>query len=128
MVGGTTVHTSAATIVQRRGNVQDQSTLQVGQTLHVEGARQTDHSINARKISIDTDAPDSEFEIQGPIGGPGGTCPSIHFKVNGVSIATNASTVFETACTALKAGTKVDVNGTRQADGSVVATRVKKQD
>jgi hypothetical protein len=55
-----------------------------------------------------------------------GTCPSVQFAVNGFSISTSASTTFESACSSLKSGDKVNVKGTRQADGSVAATRVKK--
>lgn len=125
-VGSTTVRTSSATEVKRRGDVQTLDTLRVGQTVHVEGARQSDGSLNARKIEIDDDAAGGEFESEGALGGLGGTCPSVHFGVNGFAITTNASTTFESACSGLKSGDKVNVKGTRQADGSVVATRVKK--
>jgi hypothetical protein len=124
-VGSTTVRTSSTTEVKRRGDVQTLDTLKVGQALHVEGARQPDGSLNARKIEIDDDATGGEFEIEGALGGLGGTCPSVHFGVNGFAITTNASTTFESACSGLKSGDKVNVKGTRQADGSVVATRVK---
>jgi hypothetical protein len=126
MVGSTTVRTSSATEVKRRGDVQSLDTLKVGQTLHVVGDRQTDGSLNARKIEIDDDATGGEFEIEGSLGGLNGTCPSVRFSVNGFSIATSASTSFETACSSLKSGDKVNVKGTRLADGSVAATRVKK--
>jgi len=56
-----------------------------------------------------------------------GTCPAVSFGVNGFSITTNSATVFDgTACPALKSGDHVTVNGLKQADGSVLATRVKK--
>jgi hypothetical protein len=126
LVGSTTVHTSSATEVKRRGDVQTLDTLKVGQTLHVVGDRQSDGSLNARKIEIDDDAEGGEFEIEGALGGLKGTCPSVQFAVNGFSISTSASTTFESACSSLKSGDKVNVKGTRQADGSVAATRVKK--
>jgi uncharacterized protein DUF5666/carboxypeptidase-like protein len=125
-VGGTTVRTSSSTEVKRRGDVQTLDTLKVGQSLHVVGDRQPDGSINARKIEIDDDAPGGEFEIEGSMGGLQGTCPSIRFGVNGFSVSTSASTTFEDGtCSSLKNGAKVNVNGTRNADGSVAATRVK---
>jgi hypothetical protein len=126
LVGSTTVHTSSATEVKRRGDVQTLDTLKVGQTLHVVGDRQSDGSLNARKIEIDDDAEGGEFEIEGALGGLKGTCPSVQFAVNGFSISTSASTTFESACSSLKSGDKVNVKGTRLADGSVAATRVKK--
>lgn len=125
-VGGTTVLTTGATEVKRRGDVQTLEALALGQTLHVVGTRQPDKSILARKIEIVDDAPGGEFEVEGSIGGLSGTCPAISFGVNGFSIRTSALTEFEgSACTALKSGTKVQVKGTRAADGVVTATRVK---
>jgi len=125
-VGTTTVRTSSSTEVKRRGDVQTLSELKVGQSLHVIGVRQADGSIDARRIDIDDDATGGEFEIEGSLGGLKGTCPAIQFAVNGFSVTTSASTIFEGGtCAALKSGTKVTVKGLRQGDGSVAATRVK---
>ena len=125
-VDTTTVRTSASTQVKRRGDFQTLAELKVGQSLHVIGVRQSDGSINARLIEIDDDAPGGEFEIEGALGGLKGTCPAIQFSVNGFSVTTSASTTFEDGtCAALKSGTKVNVKGLHQADGSVAATRVK---
>ena len=127
MVGGTVVRTSASTDVQRRGDMQTLDALKVGQTLHVVGVRQSNGSIDAGHIFIDDDATGGQFEIGGSIGGLKGSCPSVTFGVNGFSIATNGSTVFDGgACSSLKNGDKVTVNGLKQGDGSVLATRVKK--
>lgn len=126
-VDSTTVRTSSSTTVKRRGDVQTLDTLRVGQTLHVIGTRRADGSIDARQIEIDDDATGGEFEIEGSVGGLGGTCPSVSFGINGFSIRTNASTTFDGVdCAAVKNGAKVQVKGLRQADGSVLATRVKK--
>jgi hypothetical protein len=125
-VGGTAVRTSAATEVQRRGDVQTLDALKIGQTLHVVGVRQSNGSIDARRIQIDDDSTGGEFAIEGSLGGLKGTCPTVTFSVNGFSIATSAATVFEGGtCSALKSGNKITVTGIKQADGSVVATRVK---
>ena len=126
-VGGTTVRTSSSTEVQRRGDVQTLDALKVGQTLHVVGVRQSNGSLDARRIQIDDDQTGGEFEIEGSLGGLKGTCPALTFSVNGFSISTNTATVFEgAACSALKSGDKITVNGIKQADGSVLATRVKR--
>ena len=126
-VGGTVVRTSTSTDVQRRGDAQTLDALKVGQTLHVVGVRQSNGSIDARHIFINDDATGGEFEIQGSVGGLKGTCPSVTFGVNGFSIATNGSTAFNGgACSTLKNGEKVTVNGVKQADGSVLAKTVKK--
>jgi len=125
LVGTTTVRTSSGTEVKRRGDVQTLATIKIGQTLHVIGVRQADGSLVARRIEIDDDATGGEFEIEGSLGGLKGTCPSVQFGVNGFSITTGAATTFAGgACTSLKSGDKVTVKGTRQADGSVAATKV----
>ena len=125
MVDTTTVRTSSATQVKRRGDFQTLNELKVGQSLHVIGVRQSDGSIDARLIEIDDDAAGGEFEIEGALGGLKGTCRAIQFSVNGFSVTTSASTTFaDGTCSALKSGTKVNVKGLRQTDGSVAATKV----
>ena len=124
-VGETTVRTSSNTEVKRRGDVQTLNELRIGMDLHVVGTRQSDGSLDARRIEITDDATGGEVEIAGNAGGVSGSCPALSFGINGYSIRTNASTTFEgITCEALKSGTKVTVKGTSQADNSVVATRV----
>jgi hypothetical protein len=125
-VGSTTVRTSSATVVKRRGDQQTLAELKVGQDVHVIGTRQPDGSIDARHIEINDDATGGEVEIQGSAGGVSGSCPALSFSVNGYRITTTAATVFEgITCAAMKSGTKVTVKGTSQADNSVLASRVK---
>lgn len=125
LVGDTTVRTDGSTEVQRRGDVQTLEVLQVGMTLHVVGDRQSDGSIDARRIFITDDEVGDPMEIEGSAGGVQGSCPTLTFGVNGFTVKTNASTTFEgKTCSDLKSGTRVKVNGTRQADGSILATRV----
>ena len=76
-IASTTVRTSASTEVQRRGDVQDLSVLQIGMTIHVVGDRRTDGSIDARRLQIKDDATGAEFEIEGSVGGLKGTCPTV---------------------------------------------------
>ncbi|MEP6593784.1 MAG: DUF5666 domain-containing protein, partial [Acidobacteriota bacterium] len=127
-VAGTTVTTTAATTVKRRGDVQTLAQLKLGQTLHVIGARQPGGALAARQIDIDDDATGGEFEIEGSAGGVKGTCPSLAFGVNGFDVVTDAATIFEGGtCASLHSGDKVKVNGTKQAGGVVLATRVRTQ-
>jgi hypothetical protein len=129
--GDTIVTTTTSTAVQRRGDVQTLADLAVGQTIHAVGTRQADGSIVARKLQIKDDPTDGAFVIEGSLGGLKGTCPAISFGVNGYSIVATASTEFlptgPTACTGLKSGTKVAVEGKREADGSVLAEKVTKK-
>jgi hypothetical protein len=127
LVDTTTVRTSSGTEVKRRGDVQTLDELKVGQSLHIVGDRQSDGSIDARKIEINDDATGGAFEISGSVGGLKGTCPVTSFGVNGFSVTTSATTLFEGGtCSSLKSGDKVTVKGLKQADGSVAATSVKK--
>jgi hypothetical protein len=127
VIGGTTVTTTSSTVVQRRGDVQDLSTLQLGMTIHAVGARQTDGSIVARLLQIKDDQTGGQFEIEGPVGGVAGACPALTFGVNGYDIFTDASTTFTPSCSAIKSGTKVKVTGLVQPDGRVKADSVEKQ-
>jgi hypothetical protein len=71
---------------------------------------------------------ENEVELEGVLTNLTNSCPAIHFVVNGTPIVTSASTRFDkVACAALKNNDKVEVKGTRQTDGSVNATRVKRQ-
>lgn len=129
-IGTTTVTTTASTEVQRGGDVQPLSALAIGQTIHAVGTRLSDASIVARKLQIKADETGGAFQIAGAVGGLKGTCPTLTFGVNGYSIVTTASTTFgpgTNACVAIKSGSKVQVEGTKQADGTVKADKVTAQ-
>jgi hypothetical protein len=62
----------------------------------------------------------SEIEIEGTISA--GTCAS--FTLNGSTVTTNAATIFRNgSCADIKAGAKVEVEGTRSGS-AIVATRI----
>jgi len=130
--GEVKVTTTSATVVQRRGSVLDFKALAFGQTVHAVGTRMPDKSIEARFLQIKDDGTDGRFTIEGSLGGLKGTCPAISFGVNGYSIFTTAADPVEyvpagTACGDLKNGMKVEVEGVRQATGSVRATQITKK-
>ena len=135
--GEVKVTTTSATVVQRRGSVVDFKALAFGQTVHAVGTRMPNNSIEAKFLQIKDDATDGRFVIEGSLGGLKGTCPAVSFGVNGYSVYTlgetpdptpEVATVFLPdgldTCKALKSGTKVAVEGKRQANGSVLATNV----
>ena len=125
-VGTTIVRTTSDTEVKRRGDVQTLAAIRLGQDVHVIGTRQPDGSLIARRIELNDDAPGAEVEIEGSAGGVAGTCPAITFKVNGYSIQTSATTVFEgITCAAIKGGSKLNAKGTSGPNGVILATRVK---
>jgi hypothetical protein len=55
----------------------------------------------------------------------GTACPTLAFMVGTVKVTLTAATMFEGGtCASIKNGSDVDVQGTRQADGSIVASKV----
>jgi hypothetical protein len=134
-VGGTvvetTVTTTLATEVQRRGDVQTLAALALGQTIHAVGTRTAEKVLAARKLQIKDDGPDGLFVIEGTLGGLKGACPAITFGVNGYTVKTSDTTKYfpepSAKCGDLKSGMKVGVEGTRGADGTVLAGKVTKK-
>lgn len=72
-----------------------------------------------------TTQPAKETEFTGRAAALSGTCPALHLTIGGRSVSTTTSTAFEgVACAKLTVGQTVEVKGTLQSDGSVVATRI----
>jgi hypothetical protein len=63
--------------------------------------------------------------ITGRISGLSGNCPAISFTVEGRLVHTNAATVFEDRCDRIRDRDNLTVTGLNQADGSVLAQRVR---
>ena len=64
-------------------------------------------------------------ELKGAIAGLSGQCPSINFTIAGSPVSTTAATTFDDgACSVLKNGDQVEVEGVRQANNVVMASRV----
>ena len=71
------------------------------------------------------DGDKNEAEASGAMASKTGACPVISFKIGATSVTTSATTEFKgAACAALVNGTKVEVKGTKQASGVVLASRV----
>jgi len=67
-------------------------------------------------------------ELSGKVAGRSTGCP-VTFTIGSTTVVTNSSTKFEdTTCAALKNGDKVEVKGTKQTNGSVLASKVEKDD
>jgi hypothetical protein len=133
MLGSTQVKGDATTMIF--GDSKAPKTfadLKNGTIVEVNGTQQTGF-VQAVRIHIEgpeNEPPEdneNEAEVDGTLGPITGTCPSISSSVGTTKFTTNSSTRFDdAACTALKAGGKVEVKGARNADGSIAATRVKK--
>ena len=124
MIGTTKVTTSATTVFDDVTC----ATLANGAIVEVEGTTQADGSLLASKVEGEA-GPD---EVEGMIFALAGTgpCPALTFKVGSTlatatTVNTNSSTTFNgVACTALANGARVEVEGTKQADGSITAASV----
>jgi hypothetical protein len=69
-----------------------------------------------------------EARAEGTLGAVSGTCPVIASSVGGTRFTTSASTRFDdAACSAFRTGDRVEVRGTRIADGSIAASRLEKK-
>ena len=80
---------------------------------------------SAKIESEDRDDDDEEDnEVKGVVADLTGTCPAITFTVNGVIVTTNMATKFEVPCSQITNGKRVEVEGSRQPNGSIVATEV----
>lgn len=121
----------SAQIVGSSNTAKSFADLKNGQTVEVKGV-QKDGFVQLTVIHIEgpeTEPNDGvEIEIEGTLGSLTGSCPAISSSVSGTPFATSGATLFDgTACTAFKAGDRVQVKGPKSADGSIAATRVRKR-
>lgn len=75
----------------------------------------------------DEDRDDDEFE--GTVSALSGTCPAISFTLNGLTVRTSAATRYDdVTCAQVRNTMRLEVRGRRQADGSVLADRIERED
>ena len=147
-VGDTLVNVPAGTPIRHGDTPVQFASLRVGDRVHVKGTA-LGSAITASEIKLQTDnsgpgKPDDgddddeeedddapktgRVELNGALAGLGGGCPTISFTVSGSPVATNRDTDFhDGACSTLKNGDRVEVKGTRQTNGTVLASKVEKK-
>jgi hypothetical protein len=101
------------------------SGVQNGRRVEVKGIRQANGEVLARKVETEEDEVNNEIELKGAVSGVTGTCPSLRFVVNAVTVVTNSSTRFDEGCSSVQNTRRVEVKGTQQANGELLARRVK---
>jgi cytochrome c-type biogenesis protein CcmE len=117
------------------------STLADAQSVEVKGTLQPDGSIVATKVEVEDDADGddaADAEVEGKISALAGTttCPALTFDVvsgtttvTTTTVTTNNLTEFDDVlCTALANDQVVEVKGTTQTDGSILATKIELED
>jgi hypothetical protein len=120
-VAGTPVKTNSATVFNNRACAE----LGNGDTVYALGPKQSDGSVLASRIYYV--APTAvEVTVSGTISGFTGTCLSVSLTVSGTLVKTNSATTFSgtKGCSLLQNGDAVTAVGTKQSDGSVLATRI----
>ena len=96
-------------------------------TVTLSGVNNGDHiditvSLNGKDARVESQDMESEGKVTNLSASP---CPNLTFAVNSRTIHTNSATKFEEgSCSAIKNDVKVEVKGTRQSDGSIMATKV----
>jgi len=142
-VSSTTIKVPATAVIRHGGQMVHFADLKVGDHVQVRGAKDGS-TITATEIKVETDdsgkgnddgndkgddAQSSRVELQGTVSLLAGTCPAVTFTVQNTKVKTATTTTFEhVTCATLKNDAKVSVKGTKQTDGSVLATGVSLQD
>jgi len=88
-------------------------------TLTVAGASVT--------VSQAATPPAELIELRGELSGLAGQCPNLTFTLQGTLVLTNAQTVFDERCDRIRNRRNYIVSGLVQADGRVLAVRVREE-
>lgn len=139
-IGDTVVSVPAGTpITNNSGAGIDLSLVAVGDRVEAEGMM-SGATFIASKVKLESEksgpstgtggsGTTTTVEVSGTVSGKTGTCPVITFMLGSTQVTTNASTKFdESACTAIVNGDKAEVKGTKQSNGSVLASSVEVDD
>ena len=134
-VDGSLVVVQPSTVIRHGNRTFSFADLRVGDHVIVKGSR-NGATVTATEIKVnqggegddDNDGDDdNETEVRGTISLLIGTCPGLTFMVAGTPVVTNASTRFEEgACSTLRNDMRVEVEGIRRNDGSLLATEVER--
>ncbi len=117
VVGGVTVHVTAATMID-----QTNGPAAVGATVEVSGLKQSDGSVDAAKIKVEKPEGE-ETGFSGLIETlPGTANLTGSWVVSGLKVKVTPSTTIDDAAGQPQIGAMVDGRGLRQHDGSLVAT------
>src|SRR5262249_36150668 len=109
-------------VVEDRKDVQAVGMVAVGSSVEIKGLMQADGSINAAKIEVENDA---EAEFKGKIESLPATNDLVgDWRVSGRTVRVTAMTEIERKYGMVAVGAFVEVEGTMQADGSVLAQEI----
>jgi hypothetical protein len=138
VVDGNTVSVPTTATIRHGNRTLGLADLRVGDHVQVKGTW-NGSTLVASEVKVEAEDDDDDddnddrggVETKGAISSLSNTnnCPSVTFFVQGWKVVTNGSTSFRgVACTALGNGRVVEVDGTRQGDGSLLARKVELDD
>ena len=135
VVNGVTIAVGLDALIRHGNRILTMADIAVGDHVQARGAMEGTAlvavEIKVQDTGNDNVAPDpNAADIEGAISGLPSplTCPAMTFMVGATKVTTTAATTFDdVACAALTNGAIVDVEGTTQADGSILATEVELQ-
>ena len=130
IVGGRSLRTSSTTVVRRSGNVVGFDALRTGQTLEVYATSAADGTLAATRLTIESDATGAATEVEfvGALTAVSGSASNGMLTVGGKTVKVTSATEYRgksaTGFAALKVGMRLQVKGTSQSDGNVLASRI----
>jgi len=130
-VRGVAVTPAAGAVIRHGHTSLTFASIVVGDHVQARGTMD-EGTLEASEIKVEhTGRGDSEGEVEGIVSGLSATtgCPVLTFMVGTTKVTTSAATDFDDVlCSQLANGAIVEIKGTRQADGSIVATKVELDD
>ena len=141
--GNLTIKTTSSTVIRHGSKTVAFSDLKMGDHVQVRGTRDGS-TVTASEIKVeqagqggdaddddDNEDNDQGAEVEGRVSNLGSSsCPGITFMIGSTKVTADQNTTYgkNTSCSAIKNDLKVDVKGTKQNDGSVLASRISLDD
>jgi hypothetical protein len=131
LVGGQSVMVPPSTIIRHGNQTFTFADLRAGDHIQAKGTRDG-ATLVASEIKVETgdedeDDDNDDNELRGTISNFTGTCPAVSFFLGSTKVITTASTKFEDGgCSTLRNDLRVEVEGSRANDGSLVASKVER--
>jgi len=133
-VNGVIIKVAPGAVIRHGNRSLTLDNIGVGDHLQARGTRTGDTllaiEIKVQNTNGEDDDEGDDLEIEGAVAGFTGaaSCPAATFTIGTTTIKTSAATVFDdVTCATLADGALVEVHGTRQADNSILATKVELQ-
>jgi len=130
-VEGTPIVVGIGAVIRHGNRVLSLADIEVGDHIQargvLEGLTLVAEEITVQDTGHDNDPTARPSEIEGTISGISAVsgCPVVTFVIGTTQVTTSATTTFDdVTCATLANGALVEVEGAKQADGSIVATRV----